>query len=726
MADTVPDWAKDASSNPAPDWASSVDKPSEPKPIAYGRGQLPIPGGTPMLPSKQDILNSTMVIPAIGAEGAALKGGELLENAATKAYPKVAQFFAEHPFIAQAPKVAAGGATGGAVFGAGTGNNIPLSAAVGAVGSTGAAGLAEAVPAVKEFIKKYLPNLSPDQIEEKAKQVIQSLQAKDVKGGGLSADEITKQVTEARKAGKPMIVPDVAGENLRGKAGTIARVPGVGKQQAQQFFKDRDEAAATRLSSDLDKYLGTGSAKDTIKKTAQQRSTLARPLFEKAYQGGSLAPLEKQYQTAWQAATKVSSDAAKDIPKIQTRITQIKAKMSQTENVYQQSSLRKELAKEEGKLSETTQNLATAKDDERLAKEAMNRAQTDRTTAAKGAVWSPKIQRFLANQEVKSGINRGMQIERNLADAAGHPFDVTEYATTGMDKEGNPIIGKVPNMKLLATAKEGLDARLLDKDIRDETTGRLTKLGLSIQKMRDSLREELVKLNPDYAKALDSWSGDSAIINATNYGKNIALKQPAEDIAEELSKMSPSEKEAARVGISDELKVRLSKATFNGDESKKILNSEYMKAQLKPFFKTEKDYNQFVKNVSTENKMFETPVVLKGKSPSQERAAVDAEDSGLQEAVGHAANRNWGKMLQWLKDRAANAGWKNQAINNEIAKLLFNPNIPADYLKADVKLGAPTQSIVRKAAPYVGSIGVQPLLSPSIGSSFGDMLKSNQ
>lgn len=649
------------------------------------------------------------MLPAMGGENAMFKAVGGIENAATRAFPEIAQALGEGkvaPALSSIAKTGAAGATGGAIYGAGTGNNVKGSAALGAAGGLGGQAAVAALPKVFQMLKPFMGNASSQEIEASAKKIIQDLQSKDVKGGGLSADDIINKVKEAQASGKPLVPVDVAGENLRGRAGTIARSPGEGKQRAQQFFKERDAAAAKRLSGDLDKYLGTGSAKEAIKKTAAERSTAARPLFDKAYKGGSLAPLETQYQKAWQESTKTISKAADDIKKIEPRITILTAKLSQTNNVYQQAALRKELEAEESKLSESLQNLNTAKDDERLSFQSMRQSQTDRATSAPGAVWSPKIQRWLSNPEVKKGITKGLAIERNTADAAGHPFDPTEYAITGSDKEGNPIVGKVPNMRLLASAKEGLDARLLDKEIRDEKTGILTKEGLSIKKLRDSLRAELVRLNPDYAKALESWAGDSAIINATNYGKNIALKQPAENIAEELSAMSPAEKEAARVGVSDELKVRLSKSTFNGDESKKILNSEYMKAQLKPFFRTESEYERFVKNVTTETTMFETPVSMKGGSKTPERQAEDA--AGLQDAVGHAAKGNWAGLLMWLKDKADTTGWKNKAINDEIAKLLFNANIPADYLKSSAVLGEPRVGVAKKVAPYVGTgVGLQ-------------------
>src|ERR1700722_15364263 len=97
-------------------------KTQELKPV--GRGQLPIPNSHQTPLTEEDLMNSTMMIPAMGAEAGAMKVGGMLENAATRAYPSFAKSMAEGnivPFLTGAAKTGTAGAIGGATYGAGTG-----------------------------------------------------------------------------------------------------------------------------------------------------------------------------------------------------------------------------------------------------------------------------------------------------------------------------------------------------------------------------------------------------------------------------------------------------------------------------------------------------------------------------------------------------------------------------------------------------------------------------
>ena len=79
----------------------------------------------------------------------------------------------------------------------------------------------------------------------------------------------------------------------------------------------------------------------------------------------------------------------------------------------------------------------------------MRQAQSDASSNAPGAVWSPRIQNILELPIARSGLKKGIELARNDSAATGAPFNLREYAITGFDEAGQPIVGTVPNMRML-------------------------------------------------------------------------------------------------------------------------------------------------------------------------------------------------------------------------------------------------------------------------------------
>src|SRR6185312_16083636 len=194
------------------------------------------------------------------------------------------------------------------------------------------------------------------------------------------------------------------------------------------------------------------------------------------------------------------------------------------------------------------------------------------------------------------GIRRGYRIERDIADGEGTRLNPKEYAIVGEEANGDPIVGQVPNMKLLAVAKEGLDATLDSPEMADPLTGRLTKAGRAVKILRDGLVNELDRLNPAYKAARDKWAGDSALIAAVRQGK-LFHKQTPEEIAEWFQNASDSEKNFYRLGAADTMRDDLQKTVFAGDPSKAIVNSTRTRNQLLPMFRSQEAAQQFFDRV---------------------------------------------------------------------------------------------------------------------------------
>ena len=193
-----------------------------------------------------------------------------------------------------AGKIAAGAATGagvGDVSGfahtndesigkdlAATGTGAGLGAGLGGAG----AGVADRVmaPVMNWLSRKF----SPEAANSQAVQVIADRMRQDTNAGGPSATDMLDMLTAAGAEHKPQMLADVAGENVKGLTGRIAREPGEGKQVIGQALNERDKGAGDRLAEDVNAGIsGAGSAYDTVEALMQARSAAAQPNYGQAF-----------------------------------------------------------------------------------------------------------------------------------------------------------------------------------------------------------------------------------------------------------------------------------------------------------------------------------------------------------------------------------------------------------------------------------------------------------
>ena len=201
--------------------------------------------------------------------------------------------------------------------------------------------------------------------------------------------------------------------------------------------------------------------------------------------------------------------------------------------------------------------------------------------------------------------------------AEGRPITATQMGID-LDTEGNISIIKTPNMRLVDMARQGLDAMIADE--RNDITGRLSARGVALSKVRQAYVGEIETLDRSglYKKGREIWGGYSKSLDSVRLGRTI-FQRPPPEIAEEFSKLSPSDKEFYRIGVADMVKERMAKTGLSGDEAKALIKNPWMRDQLKPIFKSSKDFEEFVDSVMQERLMFETKQMALGGSQTAAR-----------------------------------------------------------------------------------------------------------
>lgn len=290
---------------------------------------------------------------------------------------------------------------------------------------------------------------------------------------------------------------------------------------------------------------------------------------------------------------------------------------------------------------------------------------------AAGPIDSPRVQQFLGDPIIRSGIARGLEIQRLESLAAGRPFDPYDYAIMGFDASGAPILGPVPNMRLLDAAKRGLDDIL--EGYRDPTTGRLRldERGRAIDGVRRSYITTLDGLNADYAAARQAWAGPSQSLDAMAMGRAFA-RGDSEVVARTYQGLSPTDREFFKMGVVRQLEDTIMKSRDGWDTVVKIFGSKDQRARLQSLFDNPSDFMRFEAALKQEAKMFETQKLITGGSPTG-RIMAEQEDTGElgRMAMDLASTGLWGAATRTLGRGANRAKGLNESTADELSKLLF-------------------------------------------------------
>lgn len=578
-----------------------------------------------------------------------------------------------------------------------------------AAGATGAAilpALGSAARATKDWLSGWLSRLgkSPeDKAASKALQAIHGRISKDIQGGGPTAQEMLDflNLTPA----KPLALMDVGGEGVVGLTGKVIRQPGAARQTLTTTLTDRDKAASERLSADIDAGLASDGVKPSqaVQGLRQARSIAAKPLWDKAMAGGSIAPLKQQFQDAYVEVGRAEKEAQRQVAEAQQAITIATAKQHRAGNdVYLVNSANHDLRAAQVQLQQAQGELAHQGEVRQLILGMVNDAQADIDANAPGAVWSPRLQQFLRQPEIKSGLQTGVRLTRQKAVTEGVPMNIGEYAITGYDANGDAIVGKVPTMKLLASAKEGLDAELDKPQYHDELTGALNKAGVHLDGMRRAFLEELDRLNPDYGPARAAWSGDTASMQAVRYGEKQWTNKRPEEIADDIAKMTPGDQEFARLGLAANLRKRMAQMGGSGNEARAAAGDKqgaWLRQQIRPFFRSEDEYKTFIDSVDAENRMFLRNYQIRGNSATAARQAEDFNADRVAHAAGLAANmssQHWlGAAYHAAKLKAM--GGIPDDVASQIAKMVSDPQKSLEVLGGYKGPKGP----VRHFTPYI-------------------------
>jgi len=427
--------------------------------------------------------------------------------------------------------------------------------------------------------------------------------ADTMRKGGIDRDQVLSEIRN--DPGGNLSLMDTGGTNSpqQRMARGLVTMNTPQSKPITTFLNERGAGQYDRVAKNVRNDLFRNSdTYGTFEGLSKARSTAATPLYEEAFRGGSMAPLEEQFRRELQNATGSKGAIAKQIAKIERESSGALAARgvagAQTRQAYME--LRSKLDEaEQGRQSVLS---------------LFQRAQADKTANAPGAVWNPRVQQFLDDPIIQQGVQKGLEVQRLEALAEGRAFNPTEYAIVGKAEDGKAIVGSVPNMRLLDAAKRGLDEIL--EGYRDGTTRKLNldQRGRAIDNVRKALVSELDSINPNYKPARDAWAGPSQSMNAVSMGEDF-LQRDAEEISRAMASMSSADRDFYKLGAARTLQDKAASAADNADLTKRLFGNPAVRKKISEVFGSGAA-DSFAKSMAAERQMFDTQQFVLGGSQS--------------------------------------------------------------------------------------------------------------
>lgn len=426
---------------------------------------------------------------------------------------------------------------------------------------------------------------------------------------GLSIADIQNSLTGTDK---PLTLLDMGGENspMQRLGRTLVTSPGKSSQQVTDFLNQRQDAARGRVMGDISQHLAPNT--DTYGVQAdlsKQRSVNSDPLYKQAFASAGVGPIDYEAdRNALIAATSQKAQIAKQIKGIEQNSSGALAARgaagADIRNNY--IDLKQQLQQAEG----ARQAAASKFENTQAGLSAMESQQP---------LTDSRLNDFMADPDIKAGMQKGLDIQRRTSLAKGEEFDPNAYAISHYDDKGMPVVGPVPTWRTLHAGREGLDATL--NEFRDPFTNALpnTKLVNSYKDLRSAYSNHLHTLNPDLAAADAAWSDPSQQKDAITLGQKILGADP-EQITAAQARMNPDNIDFHRMGAARAIRDYANERKDTADLGKALIGDQMSRDQLIAEFGPAAAGN-FGNAMEDESTMANTRRFVTGNSSTANKAA---------------------------------------------------------------------------------------------------------
>lgn len=124
--------------------------------------------------------------------------------------------------------------------------------------------------------------------------------------------QLTEELKEAQVRGEPVLLPDIAGDEIQGLTRSIGKISGGAKNTISQALEDRSSKEGQRVLKQLSKNVSEVDAYfGKLDDLAKGRAEMAAPLYEKAFKGNKLVKITNKNKKLFSDISEDVSDAKK-------------------------------------------------------------------------------------------------------------------------------------------------------------------------------------------------------------------------------------------------------------------------------------------------------------------------------------------------------------------------------------------------------------------------------
>ena len=324
-------------------------------------------------------------------------------------------------------------------------------------------------------------------------------------------------------------------------------------------------------------------------------------------------------------------------------------------------------------------------------------------TSGNQPVSSPRLQTLLEDPAYKAALKEGLVMEERNARIIGEKFNPYDYGVTGYEVNGDPILSKVPNLKLLDLMKRSLNSQLKSGNYKDPVTGRLTDTGRQLTSLNSNLVNEIDNIlgsKHPYTQARKVAGDYLSAENATLKGKDFFTTN-VEELQRDFKKLTPAEQLAYKDGVVSAARDRIGRISSEGGNPYTVLmgktndNARWQKI-LSP-----KEFNDFYQSLKGEDLLFKTRNQVLGNSATARRQNqikdFELSRGDVLASAGSIKTLGLSQLAKWLKQKASGL---TDDMAGSVSQILYenNPRQKALIMKkvfGDEKLSASEKKMIK-------------------------------
>lgn len=302
------------------------------------------------------------------------------------------------------------------------------------------------------------------------------------------------------------------------------------------------------------------------------------------------------------------------------------------------------------------------------------------------------------NEVANDIINRRSMLATPFYDQARSAGQIESFAIDNLLKKSKDIQAAISNARRLPQFADLPDNDMVMLDKAYKYVGDLAQSAKQsgekerfrdLEALRVEMRKAITDKVPVYGKALDTFSGESVLLDALNSGREKFLRKTPAEIRRELDQFADEgQQQMYRLGAIQTLRDEIYGMRETADVASKFLNDRNMKDRFKLIFNSTDEYENFIKNLQREQSMARTRSMIEGGSPSTRIAQEVAEIEGPapSEIISAGTQMISGDLLGGGSRLLGQVVPRMQGINENVAEQITRSVLDPNFVRQQLFL----------------------------------------